>query len=158
MFLRHARATRLAAAYLLFSVTLLMVPKADIPETPFDEANSQTNEMVVVKAASSLEHRQSVTVSVPIMFAQSRKISVHKISPVYTGQLTDSCRFQELLCSLLCSTCSRDITAFWFESTTDGRRSFVRRVGCEAHIGPELTFTGVLADQKGGRKCKGNQQ
>ena len=102
MCLGQARPTRLVAAYLLFSVTLLMVPKADIPETPFDEANTQTNEMVVVKAASSLEHRQSVTVSVPIMFAQSRKISVHKISPVYTGQLTDSCRFQELLCSLLC--------------------------------------------------------
>lgn len=102
MFLRRARATRLAAAYLLFSVTLLMVPKADNPETPFDEGNNQTNEMVVVKAASSLEHRQSVTASVPIIFAQSRKITVHKISPVYTGQLTDSCKFQELLCSLLC--------------------------------------------------------
>jgi hypothetical protein len=101
MFLR-TRATRLAAAYLLFAVALLMVPKADIPETPFDEGNTQTNEMVVVKAASLLEHRQSVTVSVPIMFAQSRKISVRRISPVYTGQLTDSCRFQELLCSLLC--------------------------------------------------------
>ena len=101
MFLRRARATRLAAAYLLFAVALLMVPKADIPETPFDEGNTQTNEMVVVKAASSLEHRESVTVSVP-MFAQSLKISVRRISPVYTGQLTDSCRLQELLCSLLC--------------------------------------------------------
>ena len=102
MFLRRARATRLAVAYLLFAVALLMVPKADNPETPFDESNIQTNEMVVVKGASSLEHRQSVTVPVPIMFAQSRKISVRRISPVYTGQLTDSCRFQELLCSLLC--------------------------------------------------------
>ena len=102
MFLRHARATRLAAAYLLFTVSLLMVPKADIPETPFDEANSQTNEMVVVKAASSLEHRQSVTAFVPIIFAQSRKISVRRISPVFTSQLTDSCRFQELFCSFLC--------------------------------------------------------
>jgi hypothetical protein len=102
MFLLRARATRLAAAYLLFTVTLLMVPKADIPETPFDEGNTQTNEMVVVKAASSLDYRQSVTVSVPIMFAQSRKISVLRISPVYIGQLTNSCRFQELFCSLLC--------------------------------------------------------
>ncbi len=101
-FLRHARPTRLAAACVLFTVALVMVPKADIPETAFDEANTPTNEMVVVKAASSLEHRQSVTVSVPIMFAHSRKISVRRISPVYTGQLTDSCRFQELLCSLLC--------------------------------------------------------
>jgi len=102
MFLLRARATRLAAAYLLFTVTLLMVPKADIPETPFDEGNTQTNEMVVVKAASSLEYRQSVTVSVPIMFAQSQKISVLRILPVYTDQLTNSCRFQELFCSLLC--------------------------------------------------------
>jgi len=101
MFLGRARATRVAAAYLLFALAVLMVPKADIPETPFDEGTTQTNEIVVVKAASSLEPRQSVTVSVP-MFAQSRKISVRTISPVYTGQLTDSCRFQELLCSLLC--------------------------------------------------------
>src|SRR5262252_509787 len=102
MLLRCSRATRLAASCLLFTVALLMVPKADIPETPFDEGNTQTNEMVVVKAASSLEYRQSVTVSVRIMFAQSRKISVLRISPVYTGQLTNSCRFQELFCSLLC--------------------------------------------------------
>ena len=102
MVLRRTRAIRLAASCLFFSVALLMVPKADIPETSFDEANTQTNEMVVVKLASSLEHRQSVTVSVPIVFAESRKISVRRISRVYTGQLTDSCRFQELLCSLLC--------------------------------------------------------
>jgi hypothetical protein len=101
MFLRLARATRLAAAYLLFAVALLMVPKADIPETPFDEGNTQTNEMVVVKAASSLEYQQSDRVSVSIMFAQSPKIGVRRVLPVFT-QLTDSCRFQELLCSLLC--------------------------------------------------------
>ena len=94
--------TRLVAVYLLCTVALLMVPKADIPETPFDEGDTQTNEMVVVKATSLMKPRQSVTVSVPIMFAQSRKISVCIISPDYTGQLTDSCRFQELLCSLLC--------------------------------------------------------
>jgi hypothetical protein len=102
MLLRRARATRLAAAYLLFTVPLLMVPKADVPETPFDEGNTQTNEMVVVKAASSSEQRRSVIVPVPILFAQSRKIRVRRISPIYTGQLTDSCRFQELLCSFLC--------------------------------------------------------
>ena len=53
MFLRHARPTRLAVAYLLFTVALVMVPKADIPETLFDEANTPTNEIVVEKAASS---------------------------------------------------------------------------------------------------------
>jgi hypothetical protein len=102
MFLSRARATRLAASYLLLTVVLLMVPKPDIPETPFDEGNTQTNEMVVVKAASSLGYQQSDRVSVPIMFAQSPKISVRTISPVFRGQLTDPCRFQELLCSLLC--------------------------------------------------------
>ena len=101
MFLRRASAARLAAAYLLFAVALLMVPKADIPETPFDEGNTQTNEMVVVKAPSSLEPARSVRLPVP-MFAQSRKISARRISVVYTGQLTDSCRFQKLFCSLLC--------------------------------------------------------
>jgi hypothetical protein len=43
MFHRHAKATRLAAAYLLFTVALMIVPKADIPETLFDEANTPTN-------------------------------------------------------------------------------------------------------------------
>ena len=66
------------------------------PKHPSTKANTQTNEMVVVMAASSLEHRQSVIASVPTMFAQPRKISVRRISPVYIGQLTDSCRFQEL--------------------------------------------------------------
>lgn len=102
MFLCRTRTTRLAASYLLFAVVLLMVPKADIPETPFDEGNTQTNEMLVVKAASSLEYQESDRVSAPIMFAQSPKISARRISPVFTGQLTDPCRFQELLCSLLC--------------------------------------------------------
>jgi hypothetical protein len=102
MFLRHTRATRLAAGYLVFAVALLMVPKVDIPETPFDEGNTPTNEMVVVKSASALEYRQSVTAFVPKIFAQSRKISVRRILPVYAGQLTDAHTFRELFCSLLC--------------------------------------------------------
>ena len=102
MFLRRARATRITSAYLLFTVALLMVPKADIPETPFDESNTPTNEMAVVKAASSMEHRQSIIESVPVMFAQSQKISIRRTSPVYVGQLTDSCSFRELFCCLLC--------------------------------------------------------
>jgi hypothetical protein len=101
MFLRHAKATRLAATYLLFTVALMMVPKADIPETLFDEANT-TNEMVVEKAASSWEYRQSVTAFVPRISAQPRRISVRRILPVYEGRLTDSRTFRELFCSLLC--------------------------------------------------------
>jgi len=102
MFLRRWSATRLAVDCLLFTVALVMVPKADIPETLFDEANTPTNEMVVEKAASSLEYRQSVTAFVPRIFAQPPRISVRRILPVYEGRLTDSRTFRELFCSLLC--------------------------------------------------------
>jgi hypothetical protein len=98
----HARPTRLAVAYLLFTVMLVMVPKADISETPFDEANTPTNEIVVKKTASSSEHRQSVTAYVPRIFAQPRRTSVRRILSVYAGRLTDSRTIRKLLCSLLC--------------------------------------------------------
>ena len=102
MFLRHARPTGLAAAYVLFTVALVLVPKADISETLFDEANTPTNEIVVEKAASSREHRQSVTAFMPRIFAQPLRTSVRRISPVYVGWLTDSRTFQELFCTFLC--------------------------------------------------------
>jgi hypothetical protein len=99
--LRHARATRLAAAYLLFTVALVMVPNADFPETFFDEANTPTNEFVVEKAASAWEHRSSVIASVPRIFAQPLT-DVRGMLPVYAGRLTNSCTFREFICSLLC--------------------------------------------------------
>jgi len=102
MFLHQARATRLMSACLLFMVALVMVPRADISETPFDEANTPINEIIVEKAASSWEDRQSVVALVPGIFAQPRRTSVRRIFPVYTGRLTDSRTFRELLCSLLC--------------------------------------------------------
>jgi len=103
MFLRHVRVARFAAACLFLTVAfVLMVPKADIPETRFDEANTSTNEIVVQKDASSLEYRQSETTLAPKIFAQSRRIGVRRISPVYVGQLTDSRTFRELFCTLLC--------------------------------------------------------
>jgi hypothetical protein len=102
MFLRHARTTRLAAIYLLFTVALVMVPKADIPETLFDEANTPTNEIVVQKAAFSWEVRQSGTAFAPNIFAQSRRISVRRMLTVYVGRLIDCSRFRELSCSFLC--------------------------------------------------------
>jgi hypothetical protein len=102
MFLRHVRTARFAAACLLFTVALvLMVPKADIPETRFDEATTSTNEMVVQKDAS-WECRQSGPAFVPKIFEQSWWISVRRILPVYVGQLTDSRTFRELICTLLC--------------------------------------------------------
>jgi len=102
MFLRHARPTRLAAGCVLFTVALVMVPKADISETLFDEANTPTNEIVVEKAASSGEHRQSVTAFMPRIFAQPLRTSVRRILPIYSGQFTDARTFRELFCTLLC--------------------------------------------------------
>jgi hypothetical protein len=102
MVLRRARATRLAAAYLLFTVALGMVPKADIPETPFDEANTPTNEMVVEKMASPSQWGQSLPSLVLRMFAQPRKITARRILPVHAGQLSDSLRLRQLFCSFLC--------------------------------------------------------
>jgi hypothetical protein len=99
--LRYAGATRLAAAYLLFTLALVMVPKADIPETLFDEANTPTNEFVVEKAASAWEHRSSVIAPVPRIFARPRT-GVRGILPIYAGRLTNSRTFRELFCSLLC--------------------------------------------------------
>lgn len=95
-------AVRLAAAHLLFTVALVMVPKADIPETLFDEANTPTNEMVVQKDVSSWENRQSGPAFVPEIFVQSRRLSVRRVLPVYAGPLTDSRTLRELSCTLLC--------------------------------------------------------
>jgi hypothetical protein len=102
MFLRHARATRLAAAYLLVTVALMMVPKADIPETLFDEANTPTDELVVENAASSWEYRQPVIAFAPRISAQPRRADVRRILSVYASRLTGSRAFRELLCTLLC--------------------------------------------------------
>ena len=102
MFLRHARPTRLAAVCVLFTVALVMVPKADISETLFDEANTPTNAILVEKAASSWEHRQLDPSFVPRIFAQPRRTGVRRISPVQPSRLTDSRTFQELFCTFLC--------------------------------------------------------
>ena len=88
MLLRRARATRLASIYLLFTVALLMVPKADVPETSFDEANTPTNEMVVVKADSSIEHRKlDYRAGANDVCAVAVRSGVRRISPVFAGQL-----------------------------------------------------------------------
>ena len=98
MFLRHG----LAAAYVLFTVALVLVQKADISETLFDEANTPTNEIVDEKAAAFCERRQSVTAFTPRIFAQPLRTSVRRILPIYSGQFTDARTFRELFCTLLC--------------------------------------------------------
>jgi hypothetical protein len=106
MFIHLARESRLVTAYFLCLIAcliaLVMLPKADTSETLFDEANTPINEMVVEKAASSWEHRQSVTAFVPRTFAQPRRNSVSRIWPGHEVRLTDSRLFRELFCSLLC--------------------------------------------------------
>ena len=100
--LRHAGATRIWAACLLFILAVMMVPKADCLETPFDEANTPTNEIVVEETASLCEPRQSVTAFAAEQFAQSQRACVHRILPVYAKLLTDSRTFRELFCFFLC--------------------------------------------------------
>jgi len=102
MFLSRARPTRLAVVYLLFTVALILVPKADILETPFDEANTPTNEMVVENTASLCEPRQPATACAPKKLAQPQRFSVHRTLPVYAKLLTDSRTFRELFCFFLC--------------------------------------------------------
>ena len=98
----RARPTRLLAACLLFTVTLVTVPKEDISGTSFDEGTTATNEIVVETAASSWQHRRSVTAFVPRIFAQTRRTIFRRIGPVYAGQLTDARTVREFLCSFLC--------------------------------------------------------
>jgi hypothetical protein len=102
VFLRRQRPMRLAATCLLFTLAIMMVPKADVSETLFDEANTPTNELVVEKTASLCEPGQSVTVFAGKQFAQWQRVCVHRILPVYAKLLTDSRTFRELFCSLLC--------------------------------------------------------
>jgi hypothetical protein len=86
---------------LLFMVALVMVPKADIPETSFDEANAPTNEITIDNAASSWKDRQYVIEVVPRIFPPQRT-GVRTILVVYAGRLTDPRTLRELFCALLC--------------------------------------------------------
>lgn len=93
----RASATRLVAAYLLFSVGLMFLPKPDIPETSFDEANTPTNEMIVEKAPAPLV---PVLVLIGGSFAHATSIccilscsAVHMIHPNNVWQI---------LCVLIC--------------------------------------------------------
>jgi hypothetical protein len=101
-FLRHVRPTGLAVVSLLFTVALTLEPKSDILETPFDEANNPTNEIVVEKTASLCDPRQVATASAPKKLGQPERLSVHRILPVYARLLTDSRAFRELFCFFLC--------------------------------------------------------
>ena len=102
VFLRHQSATRLAATCLLFTLAMMMVPKADISETLFDEANTPTNEIVVEKTATLCEPRQPVTAFAVKKFAPWQRVIVHTILPVYAKLLTDSRTFRKLFCFFLC--------------------------------------------------------
>lgn len=102
MFLRPAKATRLAVVSMLFTVALTLVPKTDILETAFDETNTPTNEIVVEETASLCEPRPPATACAPKKLAQPQRFSVHRILPVYAKLLTDARTFRKLFCSFLC--------------------------------------------------------
>ena len=102
MFFRRARPVQPVIVYLLFAIALVTMPKADNPETLFDEANTPTNEMVIQKAVSSWEYGQSDAASETRILARSRRIIVRRIVPVCASQLTDSRRFRELFCFFRC--------------------------------------------------------
>jgi len=95
----HARTTRLVASCVLFTVSLLTLPRADIPETPFDEANTPTNEMLVEKAGPLQEYREATVAVLPKTLVSSRNISP---LPVHAPRSTGSLQLQELLFTLRC--------------------------------------------------------
>jgi len=101
MFRNDAAANRLAV-YLFFMVLLVLVPKADVPDTPFDEASTPTNEMVVEKAAPSTLYGPLIAAYVPRMFAPVQSIGISRVVPLCTRRLIDSRSFRKLLCTLLC--------------------------------------------------------
>jgi hypothetical protein len=102
MFMHRSRAARFTAAYLLFTVTLLMVRKTDSSETLFDETNSPTNEndsreccdFIGISQGRHNVYAKNICTAAedqcPQNFASLR------------GRLTDSRTSRELFCSLLC--------------------------------------------------------
>lgn len=93
----RAGATRLVAAYLLFSVGLMFLPKPDIPETSFDEANTPTNEMIVEKAPAPL-----VPVLVLIGGSFAHATSICRILSCSAARVIHPNNVWQILCVLLC--------------------------------------------------------
>ena len=93
---------RLALACVLFTITLSIAPQVDVPETPFDEANTPTNEMVVEKTASLGPNQPLMVDLLPKIFVQPPKFDVRSILPIFPDGLDDSRTFRELLCTFLC--------------------------------------------------------
>jgi hypothetical protein len=102
MILSHVSATRLGVAYLVVTIALAFLPKEDIPETQFDEANTPTNEMVVENTTRSWECPPPITSVTPSILAKARRTSVHLMWPHEVGCFTNSPAFQELFCTFLC--------------------------------------------------------
>lgn len=98
----HSNTTRVAAICALFTVALLLVPRADVPETRFDEANTPTNEMMVEAVVSSQECRQPIPSLVPKILVLPQRIALRVILPVHKDRSTGHHALQELLCTLLC--------------------------------------------------------
>ena len=101
MFFRQAMSNPLAAVCIVFMIALAIAPQVDIPETPFDEANTPTNEMVVEKTSAARPSLASTAVE-PRIDAQPSRIENRRILSVFPDRLTDSRTFRELFCTFLC--------------------------------------------------------
>lgn len=86
----------------LFTVALLMLPRADIPETRFDEASISVYDMIAETSASAQECRESVAVPVPRMFVPAWGIRPPMNWHFHSSPLAGSRLFRELFCTFLC--------------------------------------------------------
>lgn len=95
----------LAVIALLAALTL---PKVDVPETRFDEANTPTNEILLQRAVPSREQTQFQeqtqlgTPTVARLLADAHEIYPRMKPAVSVGQLRDSRTHLEILCTFLC--------------------------------------------------------
>jgi hypothetical protein len=95
----------LAVIALLAGLTL---PKVDVPQTRFDEANTPTNEILLQRAVPSREQTQFReqtqlgTASVARLLADAHEICPRMKPAVSVGQLSDSRTHLEILCTFLC--------------------------------------------------------
>jgi hypothetical protein len=94
---------RAASLFALIAVAAASaLPKVDLPETAFDEAETPSMQTAVTTEAASLKCISSGAASAPIPFEQTCDAQVRITSPAYTTQSSDSRQFQKLLSTLRC--------------------------------------------------------
>ena len=80
---------------LIAVVALSTLPKLDLPETAFDEADSPTIQTILTSKASSFQQCSPLRAAiVPMAFAGLAKSRVRNISPMYAAQSSESRQLQ----------------------------------------------------------------